>query len=216
MKDFFEDSEYEITYGDVALLPSLFQDDISRMSWDPMSAQMGISRLEAMAETKLLDFNMDKSCIVIIGQGKQRKKLVSQFEENPPLLYGKEMKVSLEEKYLGDQISSGGLAASILATIKKRRGLVIGKIFEIKAVIDDCRSHVIGGLQTGLDIWEMSVVPYLLNNCDTWTGLPDSAVQDLNYLQNLFYKVLLQVPTGQGGIKYFASWQRAVFIKNFG
>ena len=29
-------------------------------------------RLEAMDETMLLDFNMDKSCIVIIGQGKQR------------------------------------------------------------------------------------------------------------------------------------------------
>ena len=82
VKDFFEDSEYEITYGDVSLLPTLFQDDISRMSWDPMSAQMGISRLEAMAETKLLDFNMDKSCIVIIGKGKQRKEHVSQFEEN--------------------------------------------------------------------------------------------------------------------------------------
>ena len=82
------------------------------------------------------------------------------------------MKVSSEEKYLGDQDSSSGLAASILATIKKRGGLVIGKIFEIKAVIDDCRSHAIGGIQTGLDIWEMSVIPYLLNNCDTWTDRP--------------------------------------------
>ena len=196
VRDFFSSSEYEVSYGDMALSPTLFQDDISRLCWDPVSAQMGIDKLEAMAETKLLDFNLDKSCIIIIGQGKPKDELERQFRANPPLLYGEEMKIVTEEKYLGDQISTGGLGASILATIKKRQGLVIGKIFEIKAVLDDCRSHVTGGIQTGLDIWEMSVIPYLINNCESWTSLPGAAVQELDNLQNLFYRVLLQVPTG--------------------
>ena len=39
-----------------------------------------------------------------------------QFSENPPLLYGKNMNIVTEEKYLGEQISAGGLATSILAT----------------------------------------------------------------------------------------------------
>ena len=62
--DFFSSSEYEMSYGDVLLSPALFQDDVSRMCQDPLSAQMGNDRMEAMAETKLLDFNMDKSCLI--------------------------------------------------------------------------------------------------------------------------------------------------------
>ena len=157
---------------------------------------MGNDKVEAMAETKLLDFNLEKSCIIIIGQGKKKIEMENQFRATPPLLYGQEVQIVTEEKYLGDQISTGGLSSSILATIKKRQGLVIGKIFEIKAVLDDCRSHVTGGIQTGLDIWEMSVIPYLTNNSESWSGLSSAAVQELDNLQNLFYRVLLQVPTG--------------------
>ena len=106
------------------------------------------------------------------------------------------MKQVAKEKYLGDQISCFGLAASVTATIDKRKGIVIQKIFEIKSVIDDCRSHVTGGITTGLDIWEMAVIPFLLNNCDSWIGMDSSAISELDKLQNLFYRVLLEVPTG--------------------
>ena len=196
VRDFFSSSEYEMTYGDVLLAPALFQDDVSRMCQDTVSAQMGNDRMVAMAETKLLDFNMDKSCIIIIGRGKSRKELEAKFDENPPQLYGQNMKRKLCDKYLGDQISAGGLAASALATIIKRKGKVIQTIFEINTILDDCRSHVTGGILTALDIWEVAVCPYLLNNCDTWTGLTDTAIDELDTLQNLFYRVILQVPTG--------------------
>ena len=62
--------------------------------------------------------------------------------------------------------------------------------------MDDCHSHVTGGIQTGIDIWEMSVIPYLMNNSESWTSLPTAATEELDSLQNLFYRVLLQVPTG--------------------
>ena len=96
MRDFFKTSEYEISYGDVQLSPTLFQDDVSRMCLDPVSAQMANDRMEAMAETKLLDFNIDKSCIIIIGRGKARQEIQNQFSATPPLLYGMEMKQLLE------------------------------------------------------------------------------------------------------------------------
>ena len=185
-----------MSYGDVLLSPALFQDDVSRMCQDPLSAQMGNDRMEAMAETKLLDFNMDKSCLIIIGQGKARKVLEDQFDENPPLLYGQKMKRVTCEKYLGDQISSGGMAESVIATINKRKGKVIQSIFEISTLMEDCRGHVTGGITTALEIWEMAVCPYLLNNCDTWCGVTDSAIEELDKLQNLFYRVILQVPVG--------------------
>jgi hypothetical protein len=62
VQDFFFNSEYEVSYGDLVLGPALFQDDVSRVCLDPVSAQMGNAKMEAMAKTKLLDFNIEKSC----------------------------------------------------------------------------------------------------------------------------------------------------------
>ena len=196
VKDFFADSEYEVSYGDVALSPTLFQDDVSRLCEDPVSLQMGNDRMEAMAETKLLDFNMDKSCIIVIGKKKIKKDMEAKLDLNPPKLYGQNMMIVEEEKYLGEIISSGGLAESVTATVTKRSGRVLQSIFEIRTIIDDCRSHVSGGIVTGLHIWEMAVIPYLMNNCDTWVNIPAKTVEALDKLQTLFYRVLLQVPTG--------------------
>ena len=106
------------------------------------------------------------------------------------------MKMSNEEKYLGDQINCNGLAASVEATIKKRIGKVTKSIYDIRAVIEDVRIYVAGGLTAGLDIWELAVIPYLLNNCDTWFGISEHSVKLLDNLQNQFYRVFLKIPTG--------------------
>ena len=90
--DFFKTSEYEVSYGDVCLLPALFQDDVSLLSDDPVSLQMGNDRMEVMAETKLLDFNMDKSCFIVIGNRKVKQDMQDKLALNPPTLYGKLMK----------------------------------------------------------------------------------------------------------------------------
>jgi hypothetical protein len=95
VRDFFKGSEYEVSYGDVMLGPALFQDDVSRLCDDPVSAQMGNDRMEAMAETKLLDFNMDKSCLIIIGKKSARSKLKKEVEQNPPLLKSQFVKQNL-------------------------------------------------------------------------------------------------------------------------
>ena len=60
MNDFFKDSEYEVSYVPVPIQPILYQDDVARMSLDLESAQMGNNKMEALAETKLLDYNLDK------------------------------------------------------------------------------------------------------------------------------------------------------------
>ena len=51
-----------------------------------------------------------------------------------------------------------------------------------------------GGVQGGLDLWELSVIPFLLNNASTWTDISDGAIQELDKLQELFLRVLLEVP----------------------
>ena len=54
VEDYFGGSEDEVCYAGVRLQPLFFQDDISRLANDP-------ARLEVMAETKLLHFNLEKS-----------------------------------------------------------------------------------------------------------------------------------------------------------
>ena len=64
VEDFFQSSEYELSYGPLKLLPQSWQDDMMRMCQDPLSAQNGFDRFETLAETKLLQYNSLKTVII--------------------------------------------------------------------------------------------------------------------------------------------------------
>ena len=55
-----------------------------------------------------------------------------------PIMFGQ---IKLQRKgvvtYLGDELSEGGLAASVEATIKAREAKVKGAIYELKALCED-------------------------------------------------------------------------------
>ena len=57
VKDFFQHSGYEATYGRFVLEPTLLQDYICRIAVSAEAARMGVAKLESVAETKLIDFN---------------------------------------------------------------------------------------------------------------------------------------------------------------
>ena len=196
VNDFFRDSEYEVSYGDVQLQPLLYQDDVARLADDVEAAQMGNDKMEAVAETKLLDYNLDKSCYIVIGGKIARELIEEKIDANPLTLCGVAMVKETEAKYLGDYISSYGLAHSVESTVNKRRGLAVRSIFEIRAVIDDFRSATAGGITAGLDIWEMAVLPMLLNNAECWLGMSDNTIQELDKLQLMFIRSLLTVGSG--------------------
>ena len=63
----FKNSDKEISYGPEPLQPLLFQDDISRVSLNVESAQHGYDLLDHVLESKLLDFNVDKSRFLVVG-----------------------------------------------------------------------------------------------------------------------------------------------------
>ena len=98
------------------------------------------------------------------------------------------------EKYLGDMLSSAGLADSAHATVLKRKGQVISSILDTKAVVEDCRANVLGGIVSGLDIRELAILPYLLNNSETWTELSKKTIEVLDDLQLMFFRYLLATP----------------------
>ena len=102
--------------------------------------------MEAMAETKLLNFNLEKSCFIVIGNKKTRKEMEEKLQQSPVYLCGNKMKQEDHAKYLGDWLSVFGLAESAAVTIKKRKGLAVHSIHEIRAVVDDSRSLMCGGL----------------------------------------------------------------------
>ena len=59
------------------LSPCLFQDDIARMAETLKAVAEGNRRLEAMAESKLLDYNEGKSGMIFFG-GRQLKKKIKE------------------------------------------------------------------------------------------------------------------------------------------
>ena len=118
---------------------------MSHLCLDPLSAQLGLDRLENLANNKTLQFNLLKTCIVILGEKKEREQLEKEFEEGPPLLYGEKVKIEAQGSYLGDQLGES-VSSSVSRTINKRIGLVKKCIFEIKCIVEDCRSNVVGGI----------------------------------------------------------------------
>ena len=162
------------------------------MCLDPLSAQQGLDRFEALANSKLLQYNPLKSCFVILGKTKARIELEEKFSQNPPLLYGQPLAVNHKGTYLGDELSKS-VSESISLTIKKRIGLTKRAIFEIKRIVEDVRSKAVGGILSGVLLWTSSVLPYLLGNCSTWFCMKKSDLDQLSKLQNLFLNVLLGV-----------------------
>ena len=92
--NYFGTSEHEIYYQNIRIQPTSYQDDLMRMSETVEDTAAGITRFEAMAESKLLTFNSTKSTLVIVGPKKLREENEKELKENPVLLYNKPMKVS--------------------------------------------------------------------------------------------------------------------------
>ena len=59
------------------------------------------------------------------------------------------------------------LSSSITATISKRMGRATQCMYEIQAIVEDCRAQITSGLMTGIRIREAAVIPFVLYNFGT-------------------------------------------------
>ena len=75
---------------------------MARLSLDIASAQTGNNRMQNVAETKLLNFNLEKSCFMVFGNYRRRSEIMHELESNPLLLNGQPMVNETVTKYLGD------------------------------------------------------------------------------------------------------------------
>ena len=110
-------------------------------------------RLDAAMKEMSLEIHPSKSCYLLYGSTKFKQQ-VEQETVDDPLMFGQ---ILLQRKavvtYLGDELSEGGLAASVEATIKARESKVKGAIYELKALCEDHRMQVVGGVLGALDIY---------------------------------------------------------------
>ena len=83
VRDYFDDENEEIDYSGIKIKPCLFQDDVATLAIDLKSVQKGNDKVEALAESKLLDYNHEKSSMLILGSRKFQKKINDELKSNP-------------------------------------------------------------------------------------------------------------------------------------
>ena len=110
------------------------------------------------------------------------------------MLSRKVLEEKYEDKYLGDMLSSRGLADSVDSTVKEREAKVKGSIYELRAIAEDFRMQAVEGIESAIDLYKNCIVPSLLANCSTWTEIEKQTEKRLDATQSLFGRVLLQVP----------------------
>ena len=172
----------------------MFQDDIVRLATSVESAQAGNDKLDCVMECKLLDFNIEKSGVLVLGPSKKQKEIIQQLEESPLTLGNKPVKLFETEKYLGDYISSKGLTHGVLTTVKRRKPKVVQSVIETKSVVEDCKMNSLGGLEAGIKIWDIAILPFLLNNCETWVDISRESIKMLDDLQQMFLRYMFGTP----------------------
>ena len=99
-------------------------------------------------------------------------------------------------KWLGQILSSGGLAESVAATVQSREGKIRGACLEIAQIVNDWRAHTVGGMETGLLLWEACCVPSLLSGAGSWTDITKATEKKLSQIQYWGLRLFLQ--TGPG------------------
>ena len=99
-------------------------------------------------------------------------------------------------KWLGQILSSGGLAKSVAATVQSREGKMRGACLEIAQIVNGWRAHTVGGMETGLLLWEACWLPSLLSGAGTWTEITKATEKKLSQIQYWGLRLFLQ--TGPG------------------
>jgi hypothetical protein len=190
----FKESEDEIAYGEVRMLPVMFQDDIMRGVDSVLAARAGNVKVDSVINSKQLKLNQDKTCYILFGRKKEVEMARKEIEGSPIMCGNFVTKEKVMDKWLGDIFHQGGLAASVHATIEDRKAKVKGACYEAAAIIEDWRAQVAGGFMGALDLFELAILPTLLYNAETWVGIQEDTITGLENLQLFFLRLVLRVP----------------------
>ena len=192
---YFSGSDCEISYGEKRLSVLSFQDDALRMCASIESIKKGNLIMEAVMKRKQLSLGIEKCSIITFGKRSKVKAVREAINKEKSIqISNHTLKVKEKDEYLGDILHEGGLSSSVKATIDKRYSRVFWTIIEVSSILNDFRIDAIGGLKAGLEIFELAIIPSLLNNSDTWVEMDSECEKKLEKLQNIMFKNLFAVP----------------------
>ena len=180
--------------GTLGLNNLIFQDDISKLNNNIGQAREACTKIDRVLKRKQLSVNHDKSKFLIIGSGKYRKKVLKNLKRDPMMMGGQEIHHSNIEKYLGDQIHEKGCEKSIKETIRKRMQGLISRTDEIIQLAESPIMSGLGNSSIAFRLYEAQIIPSLLHNAESWIGITDSIIKDLQDFQDKFTRKVLRLP----------------------
>ena len=173
----------------------IFQDDSVKLTANVEGVMKGNVIMEAAMKRKQLSLNISKCSVVFFGKGRKIRETREKINNSGILKLCEEpLKVKNRLEYLGEILHEEGISKSSEETVKKRSGKVLQMTYEIAAFMKDYRVNCVGSVQSGLDIYEMSVIPFLLSSSDTWYSLNKSTINSVENLQLKMFRCLFATP----------------------
>jgi hypothetical protein len=98
------------------------------------------------------------------------------------------------EKYLGDWVNELGCKQSIDDTIKERMRKLTSKTNDIIMLAEAPMMGADGTSLAAIKLFEATVVPALLFNSESWIGITEAQINDLQGFQDNFLRKLMHLP----------------------
>ena len=128
--NFVPGGQDELNYGSVPLGPLLFQDDLIHGTKGIREARQANICIDRVVKQLNLRLHKDKTSCIILGTKKQRQDIEAELRTDPLMCGDIEVKLKKQFKWLGQILSSDGLADSVRATISEREGKIRGASLE--------------------------------------------------------------------------------------
>merc|ERR1712128_109211 len=179
--------------GELELNALIFQDDIAKMNYSMEQTRKGATDVGRLLESKQLRANTSKSKFVIIGTESSRTDMLKDAASNPVMMGETVIENSDCEKYLSDMIHENGCAASIAATIKARKK---GALEATHNIISDLNHPALRGhriAEVAVTEYASKVTSKLISNCESWIDLTEDHIDDLQNMQDNFFKNVFHV-----------------------
>ena len=190
--DIFKDDP-STKIGQVPLNSIIFQDDIGKMNDGTESARKGAEQIDNVLKRKLLSVNYDKSKYLVFGTKKQKAQIDKELSNNPITMGGFPLSKTSSEAYLGDIISDQGCNQSITETIAERIRKLRSRCDEIIETVENPLMGTVKSSAPAIRLYEAQIIPALLNNCESWIGIKDKHIEELQKFQDEFLRKVLRV-----------------------
>ena len=112
----------QMEYGDVPLAPLMWMDDFISSTDTIEKARLINTKVDFLIKQRSLTLNEEKSICLIIGSKKQKKEATKVLLAQPLTCGNFVTEEKQQEKWLGQILSSAGLADSVYQTVLAREG----------------------------------------------------------------------------------------------